>query len=294
MKNFHGVYTALVTPFLDGEVDYASLEKLVNWQIEQGVHGFVVHGTTGESPTVTLEEKEKIFKFIKEKTGGKVPLIAGTGTNSTEETIKLTRLAEKWGADAALVVVPYYNKPPQRGLVAHFTKVAECSELPIILYNVPGRTITSLSVESVAELSQNKKIIGIKEATGQIDLLKEMKMKSKPDFVFLSGDDGTYVDFLKEGGHGVISVTSHLFPKIMRKCWDLAQEKKWSEAKDIFHPMDKLTQLLFCEANPIPVKKGLQLLQVIKKAELRLPLVELSESFSHQLHSEMKKVGILK
>jgi 4-hydroxy-tetrahydrodipicolinate synthase len=294
MNKYHGVYTALVTPFIDGEVDYSSLEKLTLWQIEQGVHGFVVHGTTGESPTVLDEEKEKIFKFIKKITEGKVPLIVGTGSNSTSHTIQATRLAEKWGADAALVVVPYYNKPPQRGLLAHFNKVAESSELPIILYNVPGRTITSLSVETVVELSQNKKIIGIKEASGQIELLKELKQKSRNDFVFLSGDDGTYVDFLKEGGHGVISVTSHLFPKIMRKCWDLAQEKKWSEAKDIFLPMDKLTQLLFCEANPIPVKKGLQLIQIIKKAELRLPLTELSENYSHQLHSEMKKVGILK
>lgn len=294
MEAFHGVYTALITPFSEGKVDYASLEKLVLWQMDQGVHGFVVHGTTGESPTINLEEKEKVFAFVKKVTQGQIPLIMGTGTNSTEETISLTRSAQKWGADAALVVVPYYNKPPQRGLVSHFKSVAESTELPVILYNVPGRTITALSTESVEELSKVKNIVGIKEASGNIDTLKEMKAKTREGFVYLCGDDAAYVDFLKTGGHGVISVTSHLFPKVMRKCWDLAQEKKWSEAKDIFVPMEKLTQLLFCEANPIPVKKGLKFLNVIKSAELRLPLVELSENYSHQLHAEMKRVGILK
>ena len=277
-EKFKGVITALITPFKNGEVDYDSLSRLVKSQISNGIDGFVIHGTTGESPTVTKTEKEKIFKFVKNLVPKDFPLIVGTGTNSTNETIEMSKAAKEWGADAALVVVPYYNKPPQRGLFKHFTETAEKGGLPVILYNVPSRTITQLSVETIVELSKNKNIIGIKEASGNIDFDKQIRNSVRKDFVLLSGDDGTYEEFCAIGGDGVISVASHLLPTQFKK-------KKIKE-------YSKLIDLLFIEANPIPLKAALKFLNVIDSAELRLPLVELENPQLQQLKDEMTRMGI--
>ena len=294
MKNLKAVMTALITPFKKGEIDWKSLENLVKHQLENGVEGFVVLGTTGESPTVKNEERKKVFSFIQSQVGGQVPLVLGTGTNSTEESIRLTKEAKAWGADAALVVVPYYNKPPQRGLLQHFTQVAQVADFPVLLYNVPGRTITSLEPETVQQLSEVPQIIGIKEATGNIELFKKMKKLTRADFIYLSGDDGTYVDFLNEGGHGVISVTSHIFPREMVK-WRLqVAEGKSKLALEEAPKYLALTNKLFCEANPIPVKKALQIMGIIEQAELRLPLCEMNESLAKELKQEMQKCGVLK
>lgn len=293
MKNLKGTFTALITPFQNGAIDYASLDKLMKHQLENGVDGFVINGTTAESPTLTTSEKEQLFKHARQFCGDKVPLIMGTGSNSTDQTIDDSKKAEKLGADAILVVVPYYNKPPQRGLFQHFKAVAESVKIPTILYNVPGRTITALAIETIRDLAKVPGVAGIKEASGKIDFDQDIIKACGSSFVMLSGDDGTYVDFLKVGGHGVISVATHVIPRQM------AQWKKWAEAgeitkaqADIAKYMD-LINLLFVEANPIPVKKALQLMGIISSAELRLPMVELSPEHTEKLQLEMKKVGIL-
>lgn len=280
MKKFSGVITALVTPFLKGKVDFDSVEKLVKDQLSRGVQGFVINGTTGESPTVTSEERKQLFQYIKKMIPKKFPLIMGTGSNSTEKTIEESKQAEKIGADAVLVVVPYYNKPPQRGLLEHFTRVADKINIPVILYNVPGRTITTLELETIKKLSEHPNIIGIKEASGNIEFAKQIREACGAEFLLLSGDDGTYDDFVKAGGDGVISVCSHIIPEAM------LTKKATANLS--------LINALFVEANPIPVKKALHLLGIIQSAELRLPLVELSARHTETLKSEMKKAGLLK
>ena len=275
MKLFSGTYTALVTPFKNGQIDYVSFEKLIKKQIADGVDGFVVNGTTGESPTLSKDEVSTLFKKAKSIVGASKKLILGTGSNSTQKTIEMTKLAEELHADAALVVVPYYNKPPQAGLIAHFKAVAESVSIPIILYNVPGRTITSLAPESVIALSEIKNIVGIKDATGDMEYFKKYKNNVKSEFVFLTGDDGTYPEFMKLGGDGVISVASHIMP-----------------AKDFAQQLEMI-QMLFIEANPIPVKKALQLQGVIETADCRLPLVEMSLENSEKLQKLMQQQGFL-
>jgi 4-hydroxy-tetrahydrodipicolinate synthase len=283
-----------VTPFQNGKVDYASLEKLVSDQIKNGIEGFVINGTTAESPTLSEAETEEIFHCVKRMCGPQIPLIFGTGSNSTEKTVYATQRAEKLGADAALVVVPYYNKPPQRGLAQHFRKTAENTGLPIILYNVPGRTITALALDTIVELSKIKNIVGIKEASGKIDFAKEIREACGPEFTLLSGDDGTYADFLAAGGHGVISVATHILPAQFSAWTREARKGNYQLAQKEMPLLLPLIDLLFSEANPIPVKKALQMMELISSAEMRLPLVELEEKNTAGLRQAMMKCGILK
>lgn len=296
-SKFAQTFSALITPFKNGNVDYLSLEKLLKHQIENGVRGFVVNGTTAESPTLEPSEVKEIFNFIKIKskilTSDEVILILGTGSNSTKATVEFSAKAKDFGADAVLVVVPYYNKPPQRGLYEHFVTVARASTAPVILYNVPGRTITSLTVETVAQLSQVENIIGIKEATGDIQLLKEMKSKSKKGFIFLSGDDASYVDFLKAGGDGVISVASQILPKTFMQWTEDSKKNQFSNAEREIVKFKKVIDLLFSEANPIPLKMALYKMGIIESAELRLPLVVMDEEKIKPLVDEMKQQGLL-
>lgn len=294
VSKFHGVFTALITPFKDNHVDLKSLENLLKNQLDQKVNGFVIHGTTGESSSLTVAEKQKVFEFVQSYVSGQVPLIVGTGTNNTVESIENTKKAKSWGADAALVVVPYYNKPPQRGIFQHFAQIAQRSDFNIFIYNVPGRTITSISADTLGELSQFDQIIGIKEATGNIELLKEMKAKTPKKFIYLSGDDGTYVDFLENGGHGVISVSSHIMLKEMVEWTKLNQRQELDKAKAQAVKYKKLIDLLFVESNPIPVKKALQKMGIIDSAELRLPLVEMENKLVEPLLNEMRACGVLK
>lgn len=293
MKNFKAVMTALITPFQNGEVDYGSLESLVRFQVQNGVEGFVVNGTTAESPVLTDKEIEQIFKFIRGLVGKDFPLIVGTGSNSTARTVDLSKAAESWGADAVLVVVPYYNKPPQRGLVGHFSATAKAVNIPTILYNVPGRTITALSVESTRELSQIQNIVGIKEASGNVDFAKEIIKETKPEFILLSGDDATYVEFLSGGGHGVISVASHIIPNEMLLWKKQVAEGRSDVAREGIKKYSKLIEQLFVEANPIPVKMALYKMGVIKSPELRLPLVSMSDELAKKMKHEMVSVGVL-
>lgn len=290
---FSGVISALPTPFLDNKVDYESLEKLVHYQLENGIDGFVVNGTTAESPTLIWSEVESIFSTVKKISGNRVPLILGTGSNSTTATIEATKKAADLGADAALVVVPYYNKPPQRGLQLHFEKVANEASLPIILYNVPGRTITAMSLEIIKALSFNKNIIGIKEASGDIEFDGQLMKAVENDFLLLTGDDPTYLPFLKLGGHGIISVMSNVITAACASWKDLARENKWSEAEESFNKYKKLISLMYVEANPIPMKWMLHKMGLFKSAEMRLPLMALEQKHVETISNEMKKTGLL-
>ena len=294
MKNLNGVFTALITPFKDQNVDFSSLEKLIDFQIAGGVDGFVINGTTAESPTLKIEEREKIYNFIRNKIGNSKTLIFGTGSNDSDKTIKDSLRAQALGADALLVVVPYYNKPPQRGLVTHFSNVANAVDLPILLYNVPGRTVAALSVESIAELSHVKNIVGIKEATGDIQFLKDIKKLAANNFIYLSGDDGTFVEFLKNGGNGVISVTSHLFPAAMKNWLEMVAAGQGDQALLDFKKYKILTDLLFAEANPIPVKAALKMMNIIECDDLRLPLVTLEEKWRKPIQDELLKLNLLR
>lgn len=275
-----GTITALATPFLKEAVDYTSLNRVVESQLKANVSGFVVHGTTGESPVTLKEEKRKIFETVKSMVPAGFPLIMGTGTYSTRESIELTKEAEKMGADAALVVVPYYNKPPQRGLFEHFVSIAGSVNIPIILYNVPTRTITGLEVETIKKLSEHPNIIGIKEASGDIEFAKKIRQACGQSFLLLSGDDATYESFCRAGGDGIISVASHVIPE----AFNSKKIEKYT----------KLINLLFCEANPIPLKMALYLMQIIRSPEMRLPLVKLADNHTENLKAEMKSLGLIK
>ncbi len=285
MNKFKGVFTALVTPFQKSEVDYSSLLKMAKFQVDHGVQGFVINGTTAESPTVTEAERKKIFQAVRDQFGSQLTLIMGTGTNSTSETIERTKEAADLGADAALVVVPYYNKPPQRGLFEHFKKIAEHSKIPVILYNVPSRTIAKLEVETIVQLSKVKNIIGIKEASGDMEFAKKIRAKTPKEFVLLSGDDGSFANFMKAGGDGIISVGAHILPRE----FVAVQNHK----VDALLPHATLINDLYTEANPIPVKMALSMMSLIASPELRLPLIEMASDLVPQLKKSMRESGLL-
>jgi 4-hydroxy-tetrahydrodipicolinate synthase len=275
MNDFNNVITALITPFYQGAVDETSFIKLLYQQLEAGVTGFVVNGTTGESPTLSETEVKRLFDIAKVEAGVAATLIVGTGSNSTAEAIEKTRKAKNWGAKAALLVVPYYNRPPQRGLIAHFTQIAKAVDLPQILYNVPSRTSCSLEMASVAILADQPRIVGIKEATGDLGLLRELKKIKQDSFCLLSGDDGSGVEFCHNGGHGIISVVSHLIPKHLVNL--IARARKGdASANEEYGKYKELLRWLYIEANPIPVKWALKEMGIIRSAELRLPLIELA------------------
>ena len=290
-RKIGGVITALVTPFHGNKVDYASLESLVEHQLENGVNGFVVNGTTGESPTLSLGEVQGIYEKVRAISGKNFPILLGTGSNSTDGTIRMTQLAADWGADAALVVVPYYNKPPQEGLLRHFQEISEKAELPVMLYNVPGRTVVGLSQEVVETLSRTKNIVGLKEASGDIPFGKRLREVCDPSFILLSGDDASAIELSSVGGDGVISVISHLIPKEMRALIEASKGRQESSQKD-YKVYDGLNRLLGAESNPIPVKMALYQMGLIASPELRLPLRSLDEAFVGPLRAELEAVGI--
>lgn len=291
--NIKGIISALPTPFINKKVDFESLKKMVEFQLKNGINGFVVNGTTAESPTLSWDEVEAIYKLVREMSGTRVSIILGTGSNSTEDTVETTKKAEGMGADAALVVVPYYNKPPQRGLELHFKEVANNTKIPIILYNVPGRTITSMTAETIASLSKVSNIVAIKEASGDIAFDQKLKTQVNSDFVMLSGDDPTYIDFLKLGGLGVISVMTNAITAQSAKWTALAADKKWDEAEKDFARYKDFISMMYVEANPIPLKWMLYKMGLIKSAEMRLPLVELDNKHYETLTNEMKKLEII-
>lgn len=280
-KSFRGVYTAIVTPFLpDGSVDWKAYDRLLDQQIAGGVHGVVPCGTTGESPVLATEEKRQLIAKAVEKCKGRALVIAGTGSNDTAKAIKDTKMASEVGADAVLVVTPYYNKPSQAGMEAHFKAVADESSVPVILYNVPGRTNVSMTAATVAKLAMHSRIVGIKEATGNLALLMEMRSAvaaatNKP-FEFLSGDDPTFWPFLACGGHGVISVASNVLPRCMRMLYEDWHEGRMGSGLALHEKLSEFFNVLFVEPNPVPIK-ALMSWHGRMSPKTRLPLVDMTQ-----------------
>lgn len=288
---FTGSITALVTPFRDGSVDEAGLKRLIEFQVQNGTNGVVPCGTTGESATLSYEEHDRVIELTIEAVNKRIPVLAGTGSNSTAETVMLTKHAKKAGADAALLITPYYNKPTQQGLYEHYKKVAEEVDIPIILYNVPGRTSVNMLPETVARLSEIKNIVGIKEATGNLQQVSDIIEMSRKGFIVLSGDDFTTLPLLSIGGHGVISVTSNIAPKEMSEMVREYAAGNYSEALKLHYGLQRLHRIMFVETNPIPVKTALALMGMIEE-EFRLPLVRMGEANRTKLIETLKAFGL--
>lgn len=289
---FSGSIVAIVTPMTDdGQLDLSALRQLVDWHVEQGTSGIVVMGTTGESGTVTEEEYFLAIDTVVKQVAGRIQVIAGSGAMSTHKTIALTQKVKEKGVDGALVVTPYYCKPSQKGLYEHFRAVAEQCELPIILYNVPGRTAVDLLPETVAELAKLDNIVAIKEATGDVSRVTELNRLFETPITILSGDDATAYDFMKLGGQGVISVTANVAPGLMGKMCELAGAENWKQAALINDKLSGLNQKLFLEANPIPVKWALYRMKEIGSG-IRLPLTELDERFHSQIITALEQANV--
>ncbi|HZX36401.1 MAG TPA: 4-hydroxy-tetrahydrodipicolinate synthase [Thermodesulfobacteriota bacterium] len=290
---FKGCFTALVTPFKDGKVDEKSLGNLIEFQIKNGINGLVPCGTTGESATLSYEEHNRVIDITVETAAKRVPVIAGTGSNSTSETVMLTRHAEDMGADCALLITPYYNKPTQAGLYEHYKTVAEEVTIPIMLYNVPGRTGVNMLPETVARLSEIKNIVGIKEATGNLQQISDVIEYSRPGFLVISGDDFTTFPLLSIGGHGVISVTSNVSPKDVSDMCSLFFNGKAEESRRLHYKLQPLHRAMFIETNPVPVKTALSMMGMMKE-EFRLPLVGMSKDNKARLEKTLKLSGLIK
>ena len=291
---FRGSMVALVTPMLEDEsVDFNALEKLVEFHIASETDAIVAMGTTGESATLDMDEHCEVVRFVVEKVNGRIPVIAGTGANSTSEAITLTQCAKDAGANACLLVTPYYNKPTQEGLYQHYKKIAETVDIPQILYNVPGRTACDLLPETVIRLSKIKNIIGIKEATGDLDRAKTLIDAAPKEFAIYSGDDGTAVELMLLGGDGNISVTANVAPKAMRQMCDKALAGDGQGALAIDSLVQGLHRSLFVEANPTPAKWALKRLGLLATDTLRLPLVPLTEAGQASVEADLKNAGLI-
>ncbi|WP_327439915.1 4-hydroxy-tetrahydrodipicolinate synthase [Pseudomonas donghuensis] len=287
-----GSMVALVTPMdAQGRLDWDSLGKLVDFHLEKGTHAIVAVGTTGESATLDVDEHIKVIEFVVKRVAGRIPVIAGTGANSTSEAVHLTRNAKKAGADACLLVVPYYNKPTQEGLYQHFKHIAEAVDIPQILYNVPGRTACDMQAETVIRLSTVANIIGIKEATGDLTRAKAILDGVSKDFIVLSGDDPTAVELILMGGKGNISVTANVAPREMADLCEAALEGNAEKARAINEQLMPLHKNLFIEANPIPVKWALVEMGLMQQG-IRLPLTWLSESCHDTVRQAMRQCGL--
>ena len=291
--SYKGSNVALITPmFDDGAVDYDALNNLIDFHIDAGTSSIVSVGTTGESATVGVKEHLKIINHTIQYAAKRIPIIAGTGANSTSEAIELTQEAKNLGADACLLVTPYYNKPTQEGLFQHFKLIAESVDIDQILYNVPGRTAVNMSVETTARLSEISNIIGIKDATGDLTIIRELVKSCPEDFLLLTGDDATALDFLLLGGHGGISVTANVTPKELQKVYMTAIAGNAEVARQANKELTNLHQNLFLESNPIPVKWALHKMGMCSKG-IRLPLLELSSEFRPVIENDLKELNLL-
>jgi 4-hydroxy-tetrahydrodipicolinate synthase len=287
---FEGAYTAIVTPFQDGKVHVDTLKKLVERQIENGISGIVPCGTTGESPTLSHEEHHQVVESTIRFAAGRVKVIAGSGSNSTSEAVELTEHAREAGADAALVITPYYNKPTQQGLYLHFKKVAESVDIPIVLYNVPGRTGVNLEVDTIVRLADIPNIVAVKEASGS--LIKVARIVSRTRLKVLSGEDPLTFPIMAIGGHGVISVTANVAPQRVATMVQCALQGDHPGALELHHRLFDLSSKLFLETNPIPVKAALSMMGLVKD-ELRLPLCPMSDDKRPILRAELEKLELL-
>lgn len=288
-----GSIVAIVSPmFEDGSLDYDSYRKLIDWHIQEGTDSIVAVGTTGESPTVDVEEHGELIRVAVEQAAGRVPIIAGTGGNSTAEAIELTEYARKVGADASLQVVPYYNKPTQEGMYQHFRKVAESVDLPVVLYNVPGRTVADMAHETVVRLSQVDGVVGIKEATGNLERAAWLIRDCSPEFAVYSGDDPTAVNLMLMGGKGNISVTANVAPRLMHDLCAAAMAGDVKKAHALNLSLLDLHKAMFCQANPIPVKYALSRMGRMAPG-VRLPLTRLETSYQGAVDAALRAHGLI-
>ena len=292
-KEIKGAIVAIVTPFKDGEVDENAYRDLIEWHIKSGTHAIVPVGTTGESATLSHQEHKRVIEICIDQVKGRIPVIAGAGSNNTDESLELARFAKKAGADALLMVTPYYNKPTQEGLYLHYKTVADEVKMPIILYNVPGRTSVNMLPQTVARLSKLKYVVGIKEASGNMKQVSEVIKLCSPRFTVLSGDDPTCFATMALGGKGVISVTSNVMPKEMAKMMNLCLEGQWDRAKKIHYKLFDLFGAMFIETNPVPAKQALHMMGKIPSPEVRLPLAPMSEANVEKLKDVLTRYKLI-
>ncbi len=289
---FKGSLVALVTPFgSDNRVDYTSLKGLIEFHVAQGSNGLVIAGTTGEAATLSRTEHCELIATAVELSAGRLPIIAGTGSNSTAQTIELSREVGDSGIDAYLLVVPYYNKPMQEGIYRHFSAIADAVEKPVMLYNVPGRTVADMLPETIARLSKHGNILGIKEATGDLDRLAEIQSLVNEDFMLYSGDDFSLRPFIEQGGHGVVTVSGNVVPAAVAELCRLATAGETEQAKALDETLQPLNNALFVESNPIPVKWAMSQMGLLD-GRMRLPLTEFSGQYHDQMRAAMKNAGV--
>ena len=290
---FKGAFTALVTPFSNGQIDEEAYRQLIEWQVQSGINGVVPCGTTGESATMSHDEHKRVIRICVDQVKGRVPVLAGAGSNNTAEAVELTRFAKEAGADGALLITPYYNKPTQEGLYQHFKRIADEVSMPFILYNVPGRTSVNLLPPTVARLNKDfADIVGIKEATGDLNQVSQVLEFCGPDFQVLSGDDFTVLPLLSVGGCGVISVVSNILPDKMSGMCSAWFEGDLATARKLHFELAPFSRMMFVETNPIPAKTSLALMGRIK-LELRLPLVPLSPANAESLRAFLAGKGLI-
>ena len=293
-RQLQGSLVAMVTPFRDGRVDEAKIRDLVDYHVQNGTDGLVPCGTTGESPTLSHDEHRRVVDLVLEHTAGRIAVVAGTGSNSTHEAIDLTVHAAKSGADAALLVVPYYNKPTQHGLYEHYKAIAESSDLPLVIYNIPGRTGVNLLPETLARLAADcRSIVGVKEATGNLEQMTHVILLCGPDFIVLSGDDTLTLPLMAVGGRGVISVIGNFLAKDTSEMTHAALEGDWKRAREMHLKLFPVAQAMFFETNPIPVKEAMVMVGMLPKAEYRLPMCPMSEANRARLRNVLVQAGLL-
>ncbi len=289
---FKGSMPALITPFRNGALDLETLKKLVEWHIGEGSHGFVPVGTTGESPTLSHEEHEVVIETVVKAAGGRAPVIAGAGSNNTVEAIRFVQYAAKVGADAALVVTPYYNKPTQRGLIAHFTALHDCADIPIIIYNIPGRSVIDMTPETMGELAALPRIVGVKDATGDLARVSDTRITCGNDFLQISGEDATAHGFNAQGGVGCISVTANVAPKLLSQMQNACAAGDYAQALDIQDRLMPLHKAIFTEPGLVGVKYAMSRLNLCSD-EVRLPLTSLSDETKALVDDGLRHAGLM-
>jgi 4-hydroxy-tetrahydrodipicolinate synthase len=292
-RTFQGSLVALVTPFRDGKVDEPRLRELVEFHIANGTDAIIPCGTTGESPTLSHDEHKRVVEIVIEAARGRVPVVAGTGSNSTAEAIDFTAHAKKAGAAGALVVNPYYNKPTQEGLYRHFSAIAEAVDIPILVYNIQSRTAVNVETDTLARLAKIPNIVGVKEASGSLDQMTQVVLACGPDFSVLSGDDNLTLPLMAVGGCGVVSVVANIVPRDTAEMTHAALDGDWKRARDLFHRLFPLCRAMFIETNPIPVKEAMAMLGMLQP-EFRLPLCRMADANRERLKTILQQFGLLK
>jgi len=289
---FKGSMPALITPFRDGAVDEDGFQAFVEWQIDEGSHGLVPCGTTGESPTLSHDEDMRVTRLCVEAAAGRVPVLAGTGSNSTEEAILLTKAAKAAGADGALIVTPYYNKPTQEGLYQHYKAIHDAVDLPIVIYNIPARSVVDMSVATMARLAKLPRIVGVKDATAALERVSLQRAQCGADFIQLSGEDATALGLMAHGGHGCISVTANVAPKLCAEFQEACMAGDYATARRLQDRLMPLHQVLFVETSPGPIKYAVSRVRDLG-AEIRLPLVAPGEDTRQRVDAAMRGAGLL-